>query len=1077
MDVDAWLRQLGLPEYIEAFRANHIAFELLPSLSASDLAELGVKSVGHRRMLLDAISRLGSPHEQTPAPAAQAPATMAGERRQVTVLFADISGFTRLSEQLDAEQTHRLLAAFFEQVDAIVVSLAGRIDKHIGDCVMAVFGAPVAHADDVRRAAVAAIKVHAAMQTVSQVAGLPVSAHVGIATGEVVASRTGSTSFVEYTVTGETVNLASRLTDVARPGETVVTGEVVSALGTAFEGEPLPERPIRGFARRIGLWTLHGLQAQGRGRQLPIIGRRAQLGQCLSLIGEMSETGAGANVIIVGEPGIGKTRLIEEIAAEAEGRGVRVARVALVDFGAGLDHDVVSELAVQLDTLAGEREAGHDLSVLQKDLLRAPLTPGERSMLSAMSEQQRVVSRCEAFVDVARRAALIYPLLIVVEDVHWAGQQIVTSLDQLGKAIAQSVRAVLVLTTRPLTAGRQLLDGVQSTTIDLGPLRGPEAAALARLHLAEDTPGIEDLVDRSGGNPLFLEQLIRHSLQGLAGGAIPGSIRSIILARIDQLREADKLALQTAAVLGDEPAAAALDALLAEGAQDLGNLSRQRFLQRSGGSFRFAHALIREVCYGAMLRPQRIALHRKAAAWFEARDPVLHAEHLGRGEDPAAAPAFLAAANHLVKALRLEQALDCIVRGLALADGNEQRYRLSLAHGELLLDLARPQEAIAAFQLAEQAAPDNQARAAATLGRAGALRLVDQLDAAFALLDECAPVLEAFQAHAMLSRLEHLRGNLYFPRGLMDACSTAHRKALAHAELAASAELTAQALGGLGDAAYACGAYLTAYRHFTACVESARQLGLGKVELANRPMQVISRALAGTAGGVIGEAEKAIALADAARQPRAELIARHAAMFAHLWAGRADLVHDHFSAAQAIVEKIGARRFEPENLAFMAEGMRQLGRTDEAARLLERALAMCRETGMTYIGPSVLALTALAFADDKERCAAALEEGEHLASSGLKHNAWFFGCYAIETAIQTRDGRGAERFAGFLERQFTREALPIVEVLVERARLLARIFDGVAATELLAEARHCRDRIHELDVGYFARALDQYVGS
>ncbi|MEZ5923639.1 MAG: adenylate/guanylate cyclase domain-containing protein [Hyphomicrobiaceae bacterium] len=1071
MDIEVWLRQLGLADYAGAFRENHITVELLPNLSASDLAELGVKSVGHRRVLLGAIGELGKP-QNVPASSPAVELPEAGERRQVTVLFADIAGYTALSNEIDAEQVHRVLAAFFEQVDTIVVSLGGRIDKHIGDCVMAVFGAPVAHADDVQRGALAAIRVHEAMQAVSSVARRPIAVHVGLATGEVVAGRTGSSSFLEYTITGETVNLASRLADVAEPGKTVVTGEVMRALGHAFEGDRLPEREIRGFARRIELWSLASVKATVKARQLPLVGRRSELHQCLTLLREMTQSGAGATVVVVGEPGIGKTRLVEEIAAEAASLGVAVARGAFIDFGAGMEQDVTGQLAMELDRLCGEPPTDPDVLLGLKGLLRQILTPDERSILEAMTEPQRAVSRSTAFINTAVRAGMVTPLLIIVEDVHWASPQVLAYLERLGRASAQSLRAVVLLTTRPPGADRPLFDGLPSTTIELGPLRTQEALALARLHASDAMPDNQELVDRSGGNPLFLEQLIRHSLQDSAGGALPGSIRSLVLARIDLLSARDKLALQTLAVLGDEPPPEAQSALIEMECTELGTLLRQRFLQRSGESVRFVHALIREVAYGAMLKPQRTSLHRKAASWFKDRDPLLYAQHLVRGEDPAAPLALLEAARHLQADLRLEEALSYLRQGLSAATDRSDRFSLLLAEGELLLAMTRSREAIERFEQAEHNAQDDLARAAAMLGRAGALRLVDSIDAAFVLLDQCTPLLEAVGAHAMLSRLEHLRGNLHFPRGEMAACAAAHARAFEWAERAGMSDLKAQALGGMGDAAYAQGLYATASKHFSRCIELARQLNAIRVEIANRPMQVISRALSGKMGGIRAEAEEVIRQAIDSRQPRAELIARHATMISHFWAGRAHLVEPHFVASQAIVDRIGARRFEPENLAFMAEAMRQLGNFDEAQRLVDRAVAICRETGMSYIGGTVLSFAALLACDDPQRCQAALHEAEQLASTGLKHNAWFFGCNAIECAVAAGHAREVERYVAFLEQHFSEEPLPTVEVIVERGRLLARKLDGVPVSELFHEAQACRERLQALEMDYFARALE-----
>jgi class 3 adenylate cyclase len=225
MDLSAWLRNLGLSQYEQAFRDNAIEPDVLVQLTAEDLKELGVALVGHRRKLLDAIGALRA--SQVPADddardsrmLSASPVDAIGERRQVTVLFADLAGYTAWGQQLDAEEVHALLEQFFDCADRAVQEHGGRIDKHIGDCVMGVFGAPVAHGDDAERAARAALAIRAAVPEVSARVRRPIGVHIGVAGGQVVASRTGSASHSEYTVTGDTVNLASRLTAAAEAGE------------------------------------------------------------------------------------------------------------------------------------------------------------------------------------------------------------------------------------------------------------------------------------------------------------------------------------------------------------------------------------------------------------------------------------------------------------------------------------------------------------------------------------------------------------------------------------------------------------------------------------------------------------------------------------------------------------------------------------------------------------------------------------------------------------------------------------------------------------------------------------------
>ena len=236
MDVTAWLRSLGLEQYEQAFRDNAIEPDLLPALTAEDLKELGVSLVGHRRKLLDAIAALrrttmeSSDESERGRTSAAAPVDAIGERRQVTVLFADLSGSTAFGQQLDAEEVHALLEQFYDRADRVIQQHDGHIVRHIGDCVMAVFGAPVAHDDDAERAARASLAIQAAIPEVSARVGRPIGVHIGVAGGQVVASRTGSASHSEYTVTGNAANLASRLTSEAASGEILVSDETRGAL-------------------------------------------------------------------------------------------------------------------------------------------------------------------------------------------------------------------------------------------------------------------------------------------------------------------------------------------------------------------------------------------------------------------------------------------------------------------------------------------------------------------------------------------------------------------------------------------------------------------------------------------------------------------------------------------------------------------------------------------------------------------------------------------------------------------------------------------------------------------------------
>ena len=309
MDVGAWLGGLGLERYVEIFAANAVGADVLPDLTDADLRELHIP-LGDRKRLLKAAAALRlALAEAGPAGDAESANELPGERRQVTVLFADLAGYTALSRELDAEEVHALLGCFFERTDSIVAEYGGRVDKHLGDCAMAVFGAPVAHGNDAERAVRAALAIRDAMPTVGAEAGRSVAVHVGVAGGEVVASGTGSSTHREYTVTGDTVNLAARLTDAAQPGEILLSETVRRALLDRLDCEEVEALAVKGFADPVRAWRLHAVHAHAAMAWRPLVGRDAECAQFRAILAACTGSGSGRAVLLRGEAGIGKTRL------------------------------------------------------------------------------------------------------------------------------------------------------------------------------------------------------------------------------------------------------------------------------------------------------------------------------------------------------------------------------------------------------------------------------------------------------------------------------------------------------------------------------------------------------------------------------------------------------------------------------------------------------------------------------------------------------------------------------------------------------------------------------------------------
>ncbi|MEZ5666596.1 MAG: tetratricopeptide repeat protein [Alphaproteobacteria bacterium] len=487
----------------------------------------------------------------------------------------------------------------------------------------------------------------------------------------------------------------------------------------------------------------------------------------------------------------------------------------------------------------------------------------------------------------------------------------------------------------------------------------------------------------------------------------------------------------------------------------------------------FTHALIRDSLYSSILHAERRALHGRAATWFAGRDASLHAEHLARAEDPAAVDAFVAAAQALARDYRLEAALDRIRRAAGIAATASQRCRLAIEEGALLLELGTPGAAVEAYDRAIEIAPDPHALAAAQLGMAAVLRLIERVDESLPLLDAAQPALEEAGDHRAMARLEHLRGNLLFPRGRPVECRQAHERALAHARACADAELEARALGGLGDAAYATGHFTRSRDHFAACIAAARDAGIGRVDVANRPMLAIIHAIAGEPDRAMAEATAAIAAATAARQPRAEIIAHHIAMMVHLWCLRPDRVAAHFDRAEALATQLGARRFKAENLTFMGEACRLSGDNSRALALLGEAVAITRETGTDYVGAMVLGYQALAAHGRPEIRDPALAEGQALIKPGsIAHNPIFFGIAAIEAMLLAGLWPRARLYADGMEAAFAEEPVPLIAFLARRGRLLADLGERPGDPGLRGELADCLAEGRRFGYAAFLQALE-----
>ena len=594
------------------------------------------------------------------------------ERKLVTVLFADVSGSTHLAETLDAEVVRDLMAAYFDIARAEIEARGGTVEKFIGDAVMAVFGVPVAHDDDPSRALHAALAIrqrlaeHNARGRSEGATELEV--RIGINSGEVVS--TGAQRPGEVMVTGDAVNVAARVQQLAEPGQILVTGRTASS-APEFRYSAAGPRAIRGKADQVDVSELIGADEEIAGTRrthlrAPLVGREGEL----ALLGSIYDRVAGERrphlVTLYGQPGVGKSRLTAEFLDVLARRPSppRVVRGRCLSYGSGVtfwplaeilkgeagiaDGDAPADAMAKLDGLAdrlwaadladGRRTAallgstvgiglpGFDFGHLDPEVMRAEISEAWRRFFSALAERE--------------------PMVAVIEDIHWAEPALLDILSDLGSRVQGSV--LFLCPARPDLVDRNPTWGggrPSFSAIFLDPLPREQASKLVTMLLeVEALPdGVHDrIVERAGGNPFFAEEIVRHlvdrrgadepSVGGpapdVAAIPIPDTVQAVIAARIDLLRPDEKQVLQAGAVVGrifwPAPVARYLDVaphhvvdlLRALEARDL-VISRLDSSMRGEQEYIFKHALVRDVAYESIPRRDRAMAHLEVVRWIE----------------------------------------------------------------------------------------------------------------------------------------------------------------------------------------------------------------------------------------------------------------------------------------------------------------------------------------------------------------------------------------------------------------------------------------------------------------------------
>ena len=1021
----------------------------------------------------------------------------AGERRHATILFSDLSGYTALNERLDPEEVSLIMAELRSAATRVVEQHGGIVNQFVGDEIMALFGVPQAGRDDAARAVRAALALHAAADAIgarhAARIGVRLQLHSGINTGLVIV-RPCAPHQGRFGLTGDTVNTAARLLGIAAAGEVVAGDDTWRQVAARFEAERLPAVEVRGKALPLQAWRI--VRETGDARPAAaMLGRDDELQQARwALQAALGAGGSARLVVIRGEPGIGKSRLLAELQALARTAGAAVVAAAVPDFGpsraaaawrewvCGLIGVAPAAEPAERAAAAGQAIGAGLLPVALAphlyELVDAPLPEALRTSYTALDAAARDRGAFDAVLALLRGRVEPGGLLLTLEDVHWAEPPVLALLARV-LAAGRGLRLAVAVTTRPESdafdaARRAHARDVPALTLDLGPLGDAAADALAaRFALAAPDIAARCVV-RAGGNPLFLEQLLLSAGEALRD-ALPGSIQALVLARMDRLAPADKAALQAASVLGQRAESGAWQALLdAPRPSAAEPLVEAGLLRPDDDGMQFAHALIRDGAYESLLKSRRRELHLRAAQWYAGRDAGLRAGHLEHADSPQAAEAYRDAAQAELERLRFEPALALVQRGEARAASDADRRALALLRGQALRELGRNAEALAAFEQARDLASgkDELGRAQAWFEIAAVQRNLSQTDAAWAALDAAQPAAERLGDARWRSRIHYLRGNLRFARGDGPGCEREHAAALALAREAGDALCEAQALSGLGDAHYVAGRMHSARDAFLRCVEACGRAGELRFAVMNRAMAGWCHHWCGDPQASRRELESACDDARALSHRNALAMCEESLALVLTWLGERDAALATSRRAVELTRAVGNKRFEAASLVALAINLRLGGDAAAARAAATEAWDLVQRSGLVaFAGPAALIEVAHNAADAAGRRAALAQAEALLAQGSVAHNHLWLHAGAIRLHLARGDHDAALRHADALEAFVRAEPFVWATQQANAARALVRAARGEAGTALHAELAALHDEARACGLAQSADAL------